>query len=82
MTADMIIAASTIITMDPALPRAEAVAVDSAAGTISAVGTLAEMQAEEKRSPTYALKYKGIGNLKFRRNGLTDWPKKEKWLIL
>lgn len=45
MSADLIIRASTIITMDEVTPRAEAVAVDTAAGTISAVGTLAEMQA-------------------------------------
>jgi predicted amidohydrolase YtcJ len=45
MAADLIIKASTIITMDPAAPRAEAVAVDSAAGTIVGVGTLADLQA-------------------------------------
>ncbi|MDH6532823.1 putative amidohydrolase YtcJ [Aurantimicrobium minutum] len=45
MAADLIIKASSIITMDPAVPRAEAVAVDSAAGTIVAVGSLAEVQA-------------------------------------
>ncbi|MDQ5975495.1 MAG: hypothetical protein QG661_2704, partial [Actinomycetota bacterium] len=45
MTADLILKASTIITMDEAHPRAEAVAVDTAAGTIVAVGTLADVQA-------------------------------------
>lgn len=45
MAVDLIIKASSIITMDPHNPRAEAVAVDSAAGTIAAVGTLADLQA-------------------------------------
>ncbi|MDP1876625.1 MAG: amidohydrolase [Actinomycetota bacterium] len=45
MTADLILKASTIITMADAQPRAEAVAVDTATGTIVAVGTLADVQA-------------------------------------
>ena len=45
MSADLILQASSIITMDPALPRAEAVAVDTTTGNIVAVGTLAEVQA-------------------------------------
>jgi predicted amidohydrolase YtcJ len=44
MTADLILKASTIITMAEAQPRAEAVAVDTATGTIAAVGTLADVQ--------------------------------------
>ncbi|BDU10741.1 hypothetical protein AINA4_06620 [Aurantimicrobium sp. INA4] len=45
MSVDLIIKASSIITMDPHNPRAEAVAVDTAEGTIAAVGTLADVQA-------------------------------------
>ncbi|MHB1066403.1 MAG: amidohydrolase [Candidatus Nanopelagicales bacterium] len=45
MTADLILKASTIITMDEAHPRAEALAIDTAAGTIVAVGSLADVQA-------------------------------------
>lgn len=45
MTADLILKGSTIITMDPALPRAEAVAVDTSTGVIAAVGTLVDCQA-------------------------------------
>jgi predicted amidohydrolase YtcJ len=45
MAVDLIIKASSIITMDPHNPRAEAVAVDSVAGTIAAVGTLTDLQA-------------------------------------
>lgn len=45
MAVDLIIKASSIITMDPHNPRAEAVAVDTAEGTIAAVGTLADVQA-------------------------------------
>jgi predicted amidohydrolase YtcJ len=41
---DLIITASSIITMDPATARAEAVAVDTSAGTIAGVGTLADLQ--------------------------------------
>lgn len=46
MAADLIIKASSIITMDPSAPRAEAVAVDTAAGTIVGVGNLADLQNE------------------------------------
>lgn len=45
MAADLIIKASTIITMDPENPRVEAVAVDTQSGTIVGVGTLADLQA-------------------------------------
>ena len=45
MTADLILKASSIITMEPGSPRAEAVAVDTLTGSIVAVGTLAECQA-------------------------------------
>lgn len=45
MAADLIVRASAIITMDDSQPRAEAVAVDTAAGTIVAVGTVAQCQA-------------------------------------
>jgi predicted amidohydrolase YtcJ len=45
MAVDLILKAQSIITMDPANPRAEAVAFDSATGTIATVGTLAEVQA-------------------------------------
>jgi predicted amidohydrolase YtcJ len=45
MAVDLIIKASSIITMDPNNPRAEAVAVDSTAGTIAGVGALADLQA-------------------------------------
>jgi len=41
---DTILKAATIITMDPANPRAEAIAFDSTSGIIAAVGTLAECQ--------------------------------------
>lgn len=45
MATDVIIKASTIITMDEAQPRVEALAVDSATGKITAVGTVAQVQA-------------------------------------
>lgn len=45
MTADLILRAATILTMDEARPRAEAVAVDTVAHTILAVGSLADVQA-------------------------------------
>jgi predicted amidohydrolase YtcJ len=45
MTADMVLTAQSVITMEPSNPRAEAVAVDSSTGAIVAVGTLAECQA-------------------------------------
>ena len=40
--ADKILKASSIITMDPAKPRAEAVAIDTGSGRIAGVGSLAE----------------------------------------
>jgi predicted amidohydrolase YtcJ len=40
MTADLILKALTIITMDATAARAEAVAIDTTSGTITAVGTL------------------------------------------
>ena len=40
MAADLIIKASTIITMDDAHPRAEAIAVDTSTGLIAAVGSV------------------------------------------
>ena len=45
MTANLILKASSIITMEPEQPRAQAVAVDTSTGEIVAVGTLAECQA-------------------------------------
>ncbi|MEI8080589.1 MAG: amidohydrolase family protein [Actinomycetes bacterium] len=42
MSADTILKASSIITMEPGNPRAEAVAFDSSSGSIAAVGSLAE----------------------------------------
>lgn len=45
MSADLILTASSIITMDPQTPRVKAVAVDTATGKIVAMGTLAECQA-------------------------------------
>ncbi len=45
MAADLILKASTIITMDPARPRARALAIDSATGRIAAIGSMAEVQA-------------------------------------
>lgn len=45
MATDRIIKASTIITMNDAQPRAEAVGIDSATGSITAVGSLADVQA-------------------------------------
>jgi predicted amidohydrolase YtcJ len=45
MAADIILKASTIITMDPARPRARAIALDSATGRITAIGSLGEVQA-------------------------------------
>ncbi len=41
----MILTASSVITMNPRQPRAQAVAVDCDSGTIAAVGTLAECRA-------------------------------------
>jgi predicted amidohydrolase YtcJ len=45
MAADLIVKATTIITMNDAQPRAEAIAIDTAAGTITAVGSLDDVQA-------------------------------------
>jgi predicted amidohydrolase YtcJ len=45
MTADSVIKASTIITMDDELQRAEAIAIDSATGRITAIGSLEQVQA-------------------------------------
>lgn len=45
MPANVILKASSIITMDPANPRAEAIAMDDSTGKIVAVGTVAECQA-------------------------------------
>ena len=45
MSADVILKASTIITMDDANPRVEALALDSTSGAITAVGSLADVQA-------------------------------------
>ena len=45
MAADLLLKASVIITMDDAHPRVEAIAVDTSTGQITAVGTLAEVQA-------------------------------------
>jgi predicted amidohydrolase YtcJ len=45
MTDDLILTAASIITMDPSAPRATAVAIDGASGTIAAVGDLAECRA-------------------------------------
>lgn len=45
MATDLILAASTIITMDNATPRARALAIDTGTGRITAIGSLAEVQA-------------------------------------
>lgn len=45
MAADLVLKASSIITMDDANPRAEAVAVDTSTGLITEVGTLADVRA-------------------------------------
>lgn len=45
MATDRILHASTIITMDDAVPRARAVAIDSSTGRITAIGSLADVQA-------------------------------------
>ena len=44
MPADLILKAQAVITMDEGSPRAEAVAVDTSAGTIVAVGSLSDVQ--------------------------------------
>lgn len=45
MTANVILKASSIITMDPSNPRAEAIAMDDSTGKIVAVGSVAQCQA-------------------------------------
>lgn len=45
MATDLILTASSIITMDDHLPRARAVAVDSGTGRITAIGSLPEVRA-------------------------------------
>ncbi|MDA0253201.1 MAG: amidohydrolase family protein, partial [Actinobacteria bacterium] len=45
MPADTILKAATIITMDTARPRARAIAFDSTTGRITAIGSMAEVQA-------------------------------------
>ena len=45
MATDLIFTASTILTMEDAHARAEAIAIDTSTGTITAIGTLAEVQA-------------------------------------
>lgn len=45
MAADLILKASSVITMDPDRTRGEAVAIDTGAGTIAAIGSLQECQA-------------------------------------
>ena len=45
MSVDLILKASSIITMDPTQPRAQAVAVDTSTGAIIAVGSLTDVQA-------------------------------------
>jgi predicted amidohydrolase YtcJ len=45
MATDLILKAASIITMDVDQPRAEAIAVDTSSGTITAVGSLGEVQA-------------------------------------
>lgn len=52
MSADLIITASTIITMDDAMPRVTAVAVDTATGKITATGTLAQCEAAAPNATT------------------------------
>ncbi|MGA0208480.1 MAG: amidohydrolase, partial [Candidatus Nanopelagicales bacterium] len=44
MATDTILKAASIITMNDASPRAEAVGIDSGTGLITAVGTLADVQ--------------------------------------
>jgi predicted amidohydrolase YtcJ len=45
MTANVILKASSIITMDPSNPRSEAIAIDDITGKIVAVGSVADCQA-------------------------------------
>jgi len=59
-SADLIVAASTVITMDQGRPRAEAVAIDTSTGTIVEVGTRAELTASH---PNAALTDLGAATL-------------------
>ncbi len=45
MSGDKILKASAVITMDESTPHAQAVAIDTSTGTITAVGSLADVQA-------------------------------------
>lgn len=45
MAADLILQAASIVTMDDALPRAQALAVDTGTGRITAIGSLSEVRA-------------------------------------
>lgn len=45
MTSDVILKASSIVTMNDSAPTAEAVAIDTSSGLITAIGTLADVQA-------------------------------------
>ncbi len=51
MSARRILTAASIITMNPGQPRAEAIVVDVDAGSIVAVGSLAECKAEAPEAP-------------------------------
>lgn len=53
MATDTILKAASIITMEDGSPRAEALAIDSESGTITAVGSLAEMRSA---NPSAAVK--------------------------
>lgn len=44
MTADLILKAQSVITMDEGQPRAEAIAIDTSTGRITAIGSLADVQ--------------------------------------
>jgi predicted amidohydrolase YtcJ len=50
MAADLILKAATVVTMDEANPRAEAIAVDTTTGQITAIGSLADVRAAATRS--------------------------------
>lgn len=55
MGARTILSPSSVITMNPAEPRAEAVAVDLDSGTIAAVGSLAQCRARAPQAPVQDL---------------------------
>ncbi len=55
MTGTLIISASAVITMDPDRPRASAVAVDTASGTILSVGTLSDCRVAAPGAPEHDL---------------------------